>query len=483
METKKDETALSKNVVDGVREAIKKNNLIPAGSVVIAGVSGGPDSVCLLHVLSILKHELGIRIEAVHINHMLRGKESDGDEEYVRQLCGKLEVPVHIEKCDIVKIAAERGMSIEEAGRDVRYETFRKVAKQTGADSICVAHNMNDQAETVLMNILRGSGLEGLKGMEYRNGSIVRPLLEISRSRIEQYCIKEELKPRIDSSNLETQYTRNIIRLKLLPYIKGLMNTAPETALSKMASILSADNEYLEKCADEAFGAVLTDEDPTALTLDAKALAAMHEAISSRVIRKCILRTAGTLKGIGREHITAVKELAGSGRTGALICLPLGVRVAKSYDTVQLFLKENRMMMPPVDISITIPGETEIPGRGITVNTSVLEPGNAADEIFAKRDSLVQYFDYEAAEKGIRIRNRRDGDRIKPLGFSGTKKLKSYFIDKKIPRTQRDGILLLAADNDIIWIIGHEKGDKYKVTENTAKVLAVEVKPKGEKPL
>jgi len=482
LRTRKNGTDAAKNITDDVRSAIKKYDLIPAGCIVLAGVSGGPDSVCMLHVLNILKNELNIKIEAAHVNHMLRGDDSFSDEKYVKQLCGKFDIPFHTVKCDIRKYASEHAISLEEAGRDIRYETFGKIAGRTGAKAICVAHNMNDQAETVLMHLLRGAGPEGLKGMEYRNGIIIRPLLGISRARIEEYCIKEDLKPRTDSSNLETCYTRNKIRLKLLPYIKELLDFDPVTSLNRMASLLATDNEFLEEFAADAFKSALVEGAKSGLTLDVKAVSDMHEAVSSRIIRKSILEISGTLKGIEQKHVASVTKLIKEGRTGATICLPQGVTARKSYGNIEFCLKNDTKQEPLPGIKLIIPGETKVPGYDISICTSFVEKTKNPGNFSTDRRSLTQYFDYDAAEKGISIRNRRDGDRIKPSGFDGTKKLKDIFIDKKIPRPERDRILLLTSDDDIIWIVGYEKSDKHKVKESTEKVLAVEVKAKGETP-
>lgn len=255
-------------MIEKILKTIKKYNLIENGDSIVVGVSGGPDSICLLHVLYCLRDELGIRIYAVHINHMLRGSEADMDQDYVRRFCSDKGIQLFERSVDVRAVSDAKGISLEEAGREARYQEFRTVAEITGSGKIAVAHNKNDQAETILMHIIRGTGLDGLKGMEYNRGGVIRPLLDISRSEIEYYCDQQGLSPRIDSSNLENIYTRNKIRLDLIPYINKLLDIDISNSLIRMASLIKDDSIYIEGCVKEAYEGCVAEKDSNSIIMD-----------------------------------------------------------------------------------------------------------------------------------------------------------------------------------------------------------------------
>lgn len=233
-------------MITRILDTIKKNGIIKKGDRVVVGVSGGPDSVCLLHVLWRLRKDFDLYIVAVHINHMLRGSESCRDENYVKSLCSELEIELQSICVDIKKVSKEKNMSLEEAGREERYRHFEIVADSVGASRIAVAHNKNDQAETVLMNIIRGSGLDGLKGMDYIRGRIIRPLLDIERNEIEAYCRENSLNPITDSSNLEDIYSRNKIRLNVIPYIDTLFGCNFVKSVDRLNRLVKDDIDFID---------------------------------------------------------------------------------------------------------------------------------------------------------------------------------------------------------------------------------------------
>jgi tRNA(Ile)-lysidine synthase len=508
-------------IKDIVKETIQKHSLIEAGTKVLAAVSGGADSVCLLYILKSISEGLHFTLEAVHVNHQLRGKESDEDEQYVRNLCDKLGIKVHVFKLNIREIAREKRMSIEEAAREERYRVFRQLAEEIGADVISVAHNRNDQAETILLNIIRGTGLEGLKGMSYRNGPVIRPLLDIPRKEIELFCRNENLYPRVDSSNLDVTYTRNKVRLRILPYIGSVMGTDAVNAIVRMSELLDCDNEYLEICAKTEFNRAVLEKNAAVVKIDLDYAVKLHQAVLSRVIRHCILELTGMLKGIGQKHIFDVLELIRRGKTGNEIHLPRGIVVKRSYTTMDFALRDKdyakekkveeagptedspeSIKQKPTseselgtqhEFELNIPGETQLCAFGISIKAGIAsknsEEGTAGKccESYYKekkheknkykedKNSLVQYFDYDLLNTGIKIRTRRNGDRISPRGFKGTKKLKKYFIDRKIPREERDNILLIAKDDVIVWAVELETNEKFKVTDRTRNILKLEV--------
>lgn len=459
-------------MISKVLEAIEKYSLINNGDGIVIGVSGGADSLCLLHILTSLKEKMGLRLYAAHVNHMLRGDESLGDESFVKYICGELNIVLESVHIDIKKLAKERGLSLEEAGRIERYRFFDSVADRYKAERIAVAHNKNDQAETVLMNIIRGSGLDGLKGMEYKRGRIIRPLLEIERAEIENYCREHGLTPRVDSSNLEDIYTRNRIRLDLVPYIDNLFKTDIVNSINRMAGLVKDDSSFIEQQMDKVYNEINIEIKNNEATLNLTEIRGYHIAVVRRVVRNLIKAVRGNLRGIENIHVDSVTDLVENGRTGAVLHLPGGLRVLKSYETLKIYLCEKESCVRDFDKRVVMPGTTCIDEINSSVEAIVIDsPEGVKDYIKTKGDSLVQFFDYDRLKDGINIRYRRDGDVFKPLGSTGTKKLKEFFIDSKVPRDFRDRIPLISKDKEIVWIIGYKISDKFKVTENTKTIL------------
>lgn len=464
-------------MISKVLEAIEKYNLINNGDGIVIGVSGGADSLCLLHILSSLKEKMGLRLFVAHVNHMIRGEESLGDESFVKDVCRELNIVLESVHIDIKKLAGERGLSLEEAGRIERYRFFDSVADLRGANKVAVAHNKNDQAETVLMNIIRGTGLDGLKGMEYKRGRIIRPLLEIERSEIESYCREHGLKPRTDSSNLENIYTRNRIRLDLIPYIDNLFKTDIVNSVSRMANLVKEDSSFIEQQIDKVYNDINVEIKDNEATLNLELVKGYHIAAVRRVIRNLIKAIRGNLRGIGNVHIDSITDLIENGRTGAMLHLPGGLRVLKSYEMLKIYLYGEEPGVQDFDKRLIIPGTTYIDEINSSVEAVIIDAlEDVRDFIRAKGESMVQFFDYDRLKSGINIRYRRDGDLFKPLGSIGTKKLKEFFIDSKIPRHFRDQIPLISKDKEIMWIIGHKISDKFKVTENTKTILKLSFK-------
>jgi len=462
---------------DRILDTINKYKLIEKGEGVVVGVSGGPDSVCLLHVLNSLSENLKLRLFAVHINHMLRGEEADADQKYVESLCEKLGVPLYVRSFDIGGIAAREGISLEEAGREIRYREFDKISRDVGADKIAVAHNRNDQAETVLMNIMRGTGMDGLKGMDFKRGNIVRPLLEIDRKDIEEYCRIHSLNPRTDSSNLESLYTRNKIRLELIPHMSRLSGTDITESLFRMSRLIKEDSEFIEDAAIQAFCESTSAKDAGEICLDVEKLKKNPPAILKRVIRLAVREIKGNLKGIENVHVEKAVDLCINGQTGKQIHLPSGLKISKSYNVLKISKIKDLKKTPAFCEQVKIPGTTVIEHLDAVLTADILpNDGDFSFQGNVKNRSLVQFFDYNRLYDGIYIRNRKNGDVFKPYKSNGTKKLKEYFIDCKIPKEIRDEIPVIACGNEIVWIIGHKISDKFIVTENTKNILRLEYK-------
>lgn len=466
-------------MITKILSVIKKYNLIEHGETVIVGVSGGPDSICLLHVLNSIADSLGIRLFVVHVNHMLRGEESERDEQYVKGFCDSLKIPVFVSRIDVSELSKNKGISIEEAGRETRYAEFERYADKTGAARIAVAHNRNDQAETVLMNIIRGTGLPGLKGMDYKTGKIIRPLLDIPRAEIEDYCRINSLNPRIDSSNLKNKYVRNKVRLDLIPYINELFKTNIVDSVLRMASLLREDYDFIENEALHAYDNSVAKCGGRAVELSLDNLTKAHPAIMKRMVRCAVKQVKGGLKDIQSVHIDSVINLCLYGRSGSRLCLPQGIIAVKSYKTLKIERESGQDRKPAFCKEVKVPGTTFVEAIEAYVEASI-ENFSPVVEYYrnVKNDTFVQFFDYDKLKEGINIRNRRNGDIFKPYRSIGTKKLKEYMIDSKIPRDKRDEIPLIAKDREIVWMIGYKTSDKFKVTGSTKNVLRIEYKGK-----
>lgn len=467
-----DSLGMQESMLERIYNTIIKHKLIDKGDNVIVGISGGPDSVCLLHALVCLSERLGIKIYAAHVNHMLRGDESDRDEKYVSELCRNLGTELYAKSFNVKGIAEKMKLSLEEAGRQVRYEFFDELSEKLGNAKIAVAHNKNDQAETVLMNMFRGAGLEGLRGMDYKRGKIIRPLLDIERSDIEEYCRKNSLQPRTDSSNTHAIYTRNKIRLELIPNIQKLLGINLINTLSRMSDLIKIDSDFINMNALESYHKCIKNLNEDQAELDLAKLADLHPAIMSRVIRLALNEIKGDLKGIENIHIKNVENLILKGRTGAVVQLPGKLRVARSYRFIKIYREKENRGIPEFNIKMNIPGKTDIEALEACIEAEIIE--NRFDSNFyknIKNNAMEQFFDYDILSEGINIRQRRKGDKFRPCGSKGTKKLKEYFIDQKVPKEIRDSIPLVATGSDIVWIIGYKINDKFKVTENTRNVL------------
>ncbi len=463
--------------------AIQENHLVEPGDGVVVGVSGGPDSVCLLHVLHSLQDFLKIKLYAVHINHMLRGREADGDEEYTAALCSRLGVDLATIRKDVAAAAASSGSSLEETGREIRYSEFQKHASAVGASKIAVAHNRNDQAETVMMHIIRGTGTAGLSGMEFKRDNIIRPLLGAGRDEIEAYCREAGLSPRTDSSNLEQDFTRNKVRLGLLPYINEKFGVNIVDSLCRLSQNASIDESFLDKCASCSFEKAVCEKKPGLVCLDIGQLRDLEPAVRMRVLRIALVNVSGSTKGVGSVHYNALLELIDKGTTGSAAELPRGIRAVVSYNLIRIFsasaVNTENKSDEEYSVQLLIPGIVFVPVLGSEITASVISPENIEKYGMVGYNPNEQYFDYDKVNQGINIRNRRTGDIFKPLRSNGTKKLKEFFIDAKIPREDRGRIPLIAVGNEIIWIIGYKISDKFKVTENTKSVLKLEYNRRG----
>ena len=453
-----------------VRETIEKYDLIDRFDKVVIGVSGGHDSMTLLYVLYSLKEELEFDIAVAHINHGIRGKEADADEEYVRGISKELGLEFYSYKANMDEYAREYKLTSEEAGREIRYDFFRRTLKEANARKIAVAHNKDDQAETLLMRFMRGTGIDGLRGMEFKARDIIRPILAVERSKIEKYCEDMNIDPRIDKTNAMPIYGRNKVRLELIPYIEDTFNSAIINTLSRTSEIMKTDSDFLMEYTKNQYEKFLKKTSKSSVVLNTLGVKSLHESIKTRVIRHAIEVLNTNLKGIEKKHIEDILDLIKKNETGKQINIINNIVVRISYE--DLIIEKN---IEAKDIRF----KENIDENGTVVIEELASKIKAS--IYSKEDvnidfnnKLVKCFDYDNIKSVIYVRNRKNGDRFSPFGMKGSKKLKDFFIDEKIPKEERDKIPLVLDGEEIIWVVGLRISENYKVSSNTKNVLVLE---------
>ena len=438
---------------------IRENGLIGEGERVLVGLSGGADSVALLRALVLLAPEMGFSVAAAHLNHGIRGAAADADEAFAKALAEGLSVPFIYERANVPTLAKAHLHTLEQEARIVRYDFLRRAKERLGASAIAVAHHMDDQAESVLMHLARGSGLMGLTGMQPRRGDIIRPMLSVRRREIEAYLNENGFPFCTDETNLVPDGTRNRFRLAVIPYLEKNINPAIVPSLCSMAELLLRDEEYISSAAIAALDGAKQGDG-----YNRAALASLPLPLKSRAIRIALSR-AGAEVDIERNHVEKVSELL-TMRTGARLDLP-GAAVWASYDRV--FFGKYPELGGDYEFPLAIPGETETPRGAFT--SELTEDASVSD------DPFTAYMDMDALPSPLTVRPRKNGDRFRPLGAPGERKLKEFFIDKKLPRDERD-IPLIASGQAILFVPGQTIADTVKVKEGTKRVLRVKYTPK-----
>jgi tRNA(Ile)-lysidine synthase len=457
-------------LAEDVRKTIYKNNMLQTGDKIVVGVSGGPDSLCLLHVLKDLCEDYGCSLYAAHLNHKFRGEAADADAVFVGEICREWGVPAFIETFDVPAYIEESGLSPEEAGREIRYKLFERVCLEVGGNKIAVAQNLNDHIETILMRFMRGSGIDGLKGIEAVRGNIIRPLLEIERCRIEEYCSENGLTPRLDKTNLEPIYHRNKVRLELIPYIEKNFNPNIMMALNRFSIQVKDENDFLEAEAASELRAVAVNFDDR-VVIDVPKLTVLHMALQRRIIRQCIEKLLNTLNGFEFKHFEGVLKLAGK-PTGAAMMLPYKLKAYRSYDKI-LLAKD----IVKADKKCYYKLKYDYDNSIDTTNGCVtIEKRKARDMVELRGQKDMICIDPTKIKEGLVLRYRESGDMFAPIGMKGTKKLKEYLIDEKVPREERDELQLIADGNEIVWIVGGRLSEKYKITDETTDAVMIKYK-------
>jgi len=456
---------------------IREHNLVRGNELLVVGVSGGPDSVCLIHILASLSETLGIKLHIAHLNHLLRGAESDADAEYVSALARELGIPATIERREVKAYQKKYRLSLEEAAREVRYAFFSEVARSLGADAVAVGHTADDQIETILMHLVRGTGLAGLRGMQPLSTmrspdgaelKVVRPLLEVKRAETEAYCAAWGLSPRSDSSNLLPNQLRNKIRSQLMPLLREY-NPDIDKALLRMASAADSDLACIEKETSRVWGKVAR-EQPEGIAIDREGFAKLHPALRRHLVRSALQRLLGDLQDIESVHIESLLDALAK-PAGKKLSLARGLAFHGDYSYG--LITTNKTLPCPFpalegEHRLKIPGETELCGWRVRSSIINRRPKKGSEE------ELKACFDLDVVGKELTVRGRRRGDRFQPLGMESPKKLQDFMVDAKISRSRRDHVPLVCSPQHIIWAVGCRIDHRARVMPSTRHVLCLE---------
>ncbi len=436
--------------------------------------SGGPDSMALLHALYELRERLSCRLHIAHLHHGMRGEEAARDAREALSKGWELGVPVSIKYVEVPRMAEVWGVGEEVAGRRARYDFLTEVCRARGATRLATGHNLNDQAETVLLNLFRGAGLDGLAGIpavrDLTEGvKVIRPLLEVSRQEIEEFCRAMGLKPIIDRTNIEADYARNRLRQRLLPVIKEEFGPTALEVLSRLAAQVRDELGVLEGMAEEAASQIIREAGEGRVVLDRATLASQPRAIARRVVRAVLRRMRGGLEGFTFSHVEAVLALVGSAEGSRECRLPFGIVVRREYELITFLRRPSRQIPEPKRV-LPVPGEAPW-GKAGVVRARVLSREELPPDW---REYCTQraYIDLTAVTRPLYLRSRRPGDTFHPLGAPGRKKLKDFFIDEKVPAARRDMVpLVVDEEGKIVWVVGHRIDDSVRVLEHTWAIL------------
>lgn len=476
--------ALERRVAAAVRERALQ------GRTLLVAVSGGPDSLALLHILHSLRDEFGLKLHGAHLNHMLRGAESDGDAEFAADTFRRLGIPATSHSADVAAYRGEHKISLEDAARRVRYAFLANAAARHNADAIALGHTADDQAETALMHIIRGSGLNGLRGMgalderaiDGKRVNLFRPLLSARRSETQAYCRALGVEPRIDSSNSSLEFLRNRIRMELLPLLEQ-MNPSVRDALLRLSANAVQDSAYIDVQADAAWSDVAQVSGSGVVRLDAAALGRQHAAIQSRILRRAIETTGGE---VTQRHILDMLGLVG-GAPGKRLRLSGGLTFVTGYEEAYVgttdAVESALAQLPPIRraFSVSVPGEIrvngwriraeiDIDGREALSNLTRPNPHPQGEAVI-----VAEMLDADCVGDRLWVRGRLPGDRFQPLGMEQSKSLREFMIDARVPRQWRDGLPLVVSERGIVCVPGWRIAHWARVTDATRRTLRLEV--------
>ncbi|KUO50750.1 MAG: hypothetical protein APF76_15755 [Desulfitibacter sp. BRH_c19] len=458
-----------------VEKTIARYDLLQQNDKILVAVSGGADSLALLHCLNLLKNKYELTLIVAHLNHMFRGMEADRDAEYVKQVADKLGLQSIIEKINVPEVLAENNYSPQEGARVVRYGFLRKTAKDLSCNKIALGHHKDDQAETILLNLLKGAGLDGLKGIAPKRDLYIRPLLEVKKEVLERYCEENKLSVRIDLSNFKEVYLRNKIRNSLMPLLIKDFNPRLVDVLATTADILREENAYLEENAEnlEIDCRISINKEKQKGEWLTQPFLELPIAIQRRIIRQIFFMVSGNNYNLSFYHVESVRNLISYSSSGSTTELPGQLKAIFSYDRLKIMRKEEYYSEESIDYyhEMSIPGTLLVQETNTIIESKFLSPSETMErlELKDRNEALVSINPGDT----LIIRNRRTGDRMRPVGMTGTKKLKDLFIDEKIDKLERNRlpIILSKQTGKIIWVAGLRISEEFKNTLDKNSIL------------
>ncbi|OGP56644.1 MAG: tRNA lysidine(34) synthetase TilS [Deltaproteobacteria bacterium RBG_13_52_11b] len=458
-----------------VQRTIDRHHLLGKGDRLIVGVSAGVDSMVLLYVLNTFREPYDLDLIVAHVNHGLRPDESDKEAELVRNESERLGLPFEYGQFDVKAFQKARGLSPQDAARRVRFHFFNDLLRKHSAQRIALGQNADDQVETILLRLMRGSGLKGLKGMlPLREGKVVRPLLEVWRREIASYALENNIPCLVDSSNLKRAYLRNRIRLNLIPLIEREVQPNLKGVILKASAILREEDDYLDRGAEDACQKIIREE-PNALSFSSSEFQSLHKAIQWRVVEKMLERVTPVERVAeegDRPDIDSIYDTLTHPPSSFSLDLPYGFFLEKRYDRVSLG-RGKRSPTPLFEVDLVVPGHTFIREIGKEVVSEEIRRSDLEGTFEMPPETAL--LDYDRLCYPLKMRNFRPGDRFQPLGVQGTQKVKEFFIDHKIPRFERTNIPFLVSGEGIVWVVGYRIDERFKITERTQRILKMQV--------
>ena len=436
-----------------VRAYVEKHHMLNKQDKVIAGVSGGADSICLLFMLLELKKELGFSLVAVHVHHGLRGKSADEDEAYVRKVCAKQNVELFVFHENVDLYAKQKGYTQEEAGREIRRQIFQKVCTEQKGTKIALAHHENDNVETFLWNLCRGTGFSGLSGIQPVAAEYIRPLLCLKREEIEKYLSEKGISYCTDETNLTEEYTRNRIRNRVIPYLEEHVNTQTVAHIADVIENIRGFHEYIEKEVEKYVKSCVFSQDGKWI-LDKKKFTEVPEIFQKNVIYEFLALAAGRKKDLEAVHVQMLMELLDR-QVGKKCDLPYELKAVRIYEGMELAVK-----------TLEEPKEKE-------PDVQIRRFDRTPEMVTFPEKTYTKWFDYDIIKRTVKIRHREFGDYIIIDKNGKSQKLKQYFINEKIPQEVRNKIWLVADGQQIMWIVGYRQNQAYQITDQTKKILEI----------
>lgn len=444
------------------RENIQNNKLIEKNDTIIVGASGGPDSQFLIYLLNSIKDEYKLKIILAHLNHLHR-KEAINDENLVKETAHKLNLEFRVKRASMDDYAKTHKISAEDAGRRLRYEFFNELASQYENSKIAIAHNKNDQAETLLMRMIRGTGLDGMVAMDFRNGNIIRPILSFSKDEIISYLDNNLISYAIDKTNSSNDYTRNYIRNQIIPEFSTI-NPKAVDAIYNLSMLLKEDLKIVDRSIDSLYKEVMVLEDENQILFNLSKFDELEDFYQKRLLRKAIGKLKNNLKDISKKNIDEFLSLTTLASGKKIIKDDL--EFIKNYKTYQLAVIENKENLE--DFAFLSLNE-EINFNGKIIKATLVN-------FMGEKNKNIAFFSFDKLKFPLKLRYREKGDTFKPLGFNHNKKLKDFFIDQKVDRNLRDQIPIILSDDKIIWLVGFRQSEEFKVDKEDKNIIKIEVR-------